>query len=131
MAWEMEMRVADIALSPWVWNVPRGNFSFVEKLSRKIYCARHADKLKMFFLGVLAADKEMSDEDKVGYHAWLLDLDWSQLLSSTYDVAVWKRHVDRKENPIDAALFDGANSEYRRLFRCYKDGYPPRGTGIV
>ncbi len=84
----------------------------------------------MFFLGMLAADSEMSHEDKRGYLAWLSSVDWPAFLGTVRDAACWKLYVNKEVSPIDATLFSGINSEYRRLFRCFKSGAKPWQNGV-
>lgn len=126
-----ENMLADTVLGPVVWNVPRDDFSILSKFARRIYCMRNADKLRLFFLGMLAADKEMPAEDKTGYHAWLQKIDWVKFLGTTRDVAFWKLHVEKKSYPINATLFSGINCEYWRLFRCFKEGCRQDASGVV
>lgn len=125
------MTVADTILGPWVWGVPARRFTLLNKLSRKIYCRMHADKLRMFYLGMLAGDASMSPKDKEGYQAWLNGVDWAKFLEKVRDVASWKKVADKESNPIDATLLNGINAEYQRLFRCFKDGRFPGQIGVI
>lgn len=123
------MQVADATLGPLVWNVPRTNSfsSLTEKLQRKLYCKLHAKEIRMFYLGMLAADKEMSPEDKLGYYKWLLDANWAKFLEGVYLEANWKSKVDKLDDPIWATIA----SDYERLFRCFKSGSRPNEMGVM
>jgi hypothetical protein len=115
------MSVADIVLGPTVWGVPPlKTISLFGIIRRRIYCYKHGDKLRIFFLGMLASDTTMSPEDKLGYYAWLEKVNWAQFLAKVRDVAHWKKVVFEEHNPIDATLLEGVNGEYQRLYRCYQ-----------
>jgi len=124
------MHTTDATLGSIVWGVPRNSFHMLSNLRRMIYCAWHAEKFRMFFLGILAGDQDMSLEDKLGYHEWLHDVEWAKLLANVHEKAGWKRRVDNVDDPIDACI-GGVNGEYQRLFRCYKMGCHPYTNGVV
>lgn len=125
------MSIADTTLGPMVWNVPSYSHYSLGKLKRWLYCLRHAQKLRMYFLGMLGNDPNMSGEDKAGFYEWLAKVDWVDFLANVRDTAHWKRFVDHEPYPIHAALFQGINCEYRRLYRCYKDGYNQNDNGVI
>lgn len=121
------MHVVDAVLGPIVWGVPYNDLRITTRLKRKIYCMWNAQKIRMFYFGMLAMDKHMAEEDKAGYYAWLRDVEWHKLLASTFDKAHWKRRVDKISDPVAASLRD----DYDRLFQCFKMGSNPHSTGVV
>ncbi len=120
------MQISELALGKLVWSAPLFAPTPLGRLAEGVYCRWHADKFRLFFLGMVAADQNIAPEEKVEYCTWLQGLPWYKLARAVFDTAPWQKSAEKAADPIYAAI----RIEYHLIFRRFQRGDQPEKAVI-